>query len=322
MKEWKKLTQDAFGRPFEKQNPNNGSQIATNGYVSLRLETDWNANKPTIVFTTGLNDHPWTPGRAKPLTDALLNLYKNTANVVIVDWSTLASGNGQGWGGQQPIVEASVTKQVGDSVAAYLWFAGAKDLSKITLIGHSLGSFVMGAAANQFKILSGGKKVGELVGLDIAYGADPYDIDSSNNVVRPFTVDSNLALKTTTYTVSDLSGITAIAGDNLAASKADRAYLVQYTKTDGPFLDIGDTGAASTLYHTGVMGIYAHLLTKNIRDYNSYFQINTLNKFDYSGKPNSTGPFDGVVVAAMPWTTDPGDLLFKYNEFKSPKAIG
>jgi hypothetical protein len=60
-----------------------------------------------------------------------------------------------------------------------------------------------------------------------------------------------------------------------------------------------------------VIGVYADLFTKKT------LHPRTQNRFDANGKPLSNGKFDGVVVAAMPWTWKNGNP-----ELKAPKAIG
>ena len=286
--------------------------------ISKTTEQPWIPGRPTIVYAHGWKD---SPGSTDPnsssqlLFKALYERYGSTHNIALVDWQNLARNtNYPGPLGAQPIAEISVTKQVGETVGYALLQAGVEP-SKLTLIGHSLGSYVMSAAAQYIKGATG-NKIAELVGLDPAFGLG-YDIDARNGIFGvafgnlsqdppiPFTTD--IATKTRTYTASDLMDTGKMAGDNKIAATAERAYLVQYSKTD---FEVGDTVDAIVAYHNAVIGVYADLVRKGLED--AVFD----QQFDTYGKPNSTGPFDGVIVAAQPWITSPKV------DFRVPKAIG
>jgi YVTN family beta-propeller protein/VCBS repeat-containing protein len=299
------------------------------------LEHPWVPGRPTIVYAHGWKDSAGfkviqsdgtfrngDPNSSSQLLfNALHERYGATHNIVLVDWSRLALDTQYplafGQSQPQPIAEVTVTKQVGETVGYALLQAGV-DPSQLTLIGHSLGSYVMGAAAKYIKENGKtGKLVAEVVGLDPAFGVG-YDIDARNGVnalsfrqdpVILFTGD--IATKTRTYTASDLMEPGKVAGDNDVAASAQKSYLVQYTKTD---FDLRDEGAVAAAYHNAVIGIYGDLVRKGIEEPGNHSPINQ--QFDKYGKPNSVGPFDGVIVAAQPWITSPGDT------FRSPKAIG
>jgi len=278
---------------------------------------------PTYVYAHGWQDS-YETSNSTLLFNKLTDTLKDTANVVLVDWSTLAKKWLRFDPTPQPIAEATVTKQVGETVADALIKAGAA-LDKVALIGHSLGSFVMAAAANEIKVRTG-KKVNELVALDTAYGAIPYDIDARNGSLvaeRPFDFTADLASTTTSYTVSDLTGPGALAGDNTRAATAQNAYLVQYVRsTYSP----SQTISAPTAFHNGVIGVYADLIAKNALQPNSVLLnnkpiLNSQNRFDRDGKPSTNGQFDGVIAAAQPWTWVNSGLLQDVIT-KAPKAIG
>ncbi len=299
---------------------------------TVQLEQPWIPGRPTIVYAHGWKDSAGTgdPNSSSQLLfNALHERYGATHNIVLVNWSSLAANtNYPGPEGLQPFAEITVTKQVGETVAEALLQAGA-DPATLTLVGHSLGSYVMGAAADyivkKYKDTATPKKVAELVGLDPAFGLG-YDIDARNGVenytlagygrnwiskdpVIPFT--TAIATKTRTYTASDLVEPGKVAGDNNVAATAQKAYLVQYTKTD---FDLRDTADVAAAYHNAVIGIYGDLVRKGIEEPGNYSTIKQ--QFDEYGFPDSSGPFDGVIVAAQPWITSPATT------FRVPKAIG
>jgi len=308
------------------------------------LEQPWVPGRPTIVYAHGWKDSPGYRDTSNPssgldpnsssqrLFNALHERYGATHNILLVDWKELAANsNYPGVEGKQPFAEITVTKQVGETVGFALLQAGVKP-SQLTLIGHSLGSHVMNAAA-QFIRAREGQPIAELVGLDIAWGVG-YDIDARNGVdINPFSLSlapplgvrdpaiqfsDNLAVKTRSYTASDLVPATKIAGDNALAATAQRSYLVQYSPTDLT----GDPVAAIAGYHNGVIGVYADLVRKGIEDPDNYWDVDFDNSFETNGysdqDPNDTGMpfiFDGVIVAPQPWEKSPGGFLV-------PKAIG
>jgi pimeloyl-ACP methyl ester carboxylesterase len=301
-----------------------------------------NNGLPTYVYAHGWQDtgdpnHPSKTNTGllyRKLTESLKAPNGSpTANVVLVNWSNLASYYEAAGFHISPNFEATLTKQVGETVADALIKAGA-DLSKTTLVGHSLGSFVMGAAANEI-VRRTGTKVAELVALDTAYGRpipglanSDYDIDARNGINflgsdKPYNFTTAIASTTTSYTVSDLTGSGALAGDNIRAATAQNAYLVQYVRsTYSPSQAL----SAPTAFHNGVIGVYADLFAKNalhpssvLLDNNSV--LNSQNRFGRNGKPSAIGRFDGVIAAAQPWTWVNSGLIQDVIT-KAPKAIG
>ena len=306
------------------------------------LDQPWVPGRPTIVYAHGWKDSPGyrdtnTPSAgldpnasSQLLFNGLLERYGNTHNIVLVDWTKLAQNtNYPGPLGLQPIAEISVTKQVGETVAEALLQAGAEPAT-LTLIGHSLGSYVMSAAADyivrKYRNTATPKKVAELVGLDPAFGLG-YDIDARNGVYGaafgnlsqdpPISFTTDIATKTRTYTASDLEPLGKAAGDNAIAASAEKSYLVQYSKTDFSLWpqDLGGLPTVIAAYHNAVIGVYGDLVRKGIEDPGNHWDLNFDNSFDAAGLPNTAGPFDGVIVAAQPWVKTPNDFLV-------PRAIG
>ena len=265
---------------------------------------------PAYVYVHGWKDTPDSMNSGLMLA----TLAKKNANVILVDWSGMAAkeyelGRQPVPGKAQPIAAASVTKQVGESLADFLVKSGVS-LPDTTLIGHSLGSFVAASAAKEVSIRSN-QRVKELVVLDNAFGPFLYDIDGRtfSDIDEPLEFTTDLALSTTSYTASDLIQFPAgTAGDNDRAATAQNAYIVQYARSS----DLPDGLFNQALaFHNGVIGVYADLFAKNA------LHPIISNRFDAFGKPAAYGKFDGAIVAPMPWTYVNGKAVIK-----APKAVG
>jgi pimeloyl-ACP methyl ester carboxylesterase len=89
---------------------------------------------------------------------------ENDANIILVDWEKAASGlfNYE--------IAARSTGTVGSLISDFLrneLFAYISDPGRVTLIGHSLGAQVAGAAGRAYQ-RDTGKKLGQIIGLDPA----------------------------------------------------------------------------------------------------------------------------------------------------------
>jgi hypothetical protein len=287
-----------------------GTYAVSDGYVKFWTTHQWTPGRPAILYAPGWKDGPNATepnSKSQILYKALKDTYGPTHNIAIVDWSKLAEGTQE----PQPICEISVTKQVGECVADALIRTGT-DPDKTTLIGHSLGSYVMSAAASALKEWTG-QRVDKLTGLDPAFGIG-YDIDARNGINdynKPIPFTSAIAVNSRTYTASDLESdlekkLASSAGDNDLAAMADSAYLVQYSKTDYAGLDFMKV---IPQYHNSVISVFADLITKQIEDPNVpdelYLDKDHRNEFDAAGKRSTDGPFDGVIVAPQPWVDNP-----------------
>lgn len=339
---------DGYGQPFVMAVPNGndlGSMLSlptpmianVAGSVSFMVNGNFDPSKPTYVFTHGWTDNARVDAsgsiKAKLIYDAYVTKYGTgsgkTANIVMANWESLAaSTRDPSEKTSEPTYESSITKQVGEIVADALIRAGA-DINQTTLIGHSLGSFVVGSAANEI-VLRTGMKVKELVALDTA-ATNPlfpeYDIDARNGYDRsliwgssdtPYDFTDAIAQHTTSYTVIDNTLTGGLSGNNDRASTADSAYLVAYVPTDVPFLSM----KATSPYHNGVVAAYADLVIKgdlNPADANT--DLSSL-KFNDDGQAVSNGIWDGVLAVNQPWLTSTqlnADGNYIYNP---PKSIG
>lgn len=343
------INQDGYGEPFVMAVPNGsnlGSVIslptplisAVNGEVSFKVNGDFNPLLDTYVYAHGWTDNARVDEtgsiKAKLVYDAYVAKYGTdsgkTANIVMANWESLAASTRDPVENtSEPTFESSVTKQVGEVVADALLKAGA-DINKTTLIGHSLGSFVVGSAANEI-VLRTGMKVKELVALDTA-ATNPffpeYDIDARNGYDRsllfgsgdaPYDFTDAIATHTTSYTVIDSFGfgnsignMSGASGNNERASTADSAYLVAYTSSDIGYFDL----APASPYHNGVVAAYADLVTKgNLHPGLSDSALENKHFNDY-GSISTVGPWDGVLAVNRPW------LEKNVISFLPPKSIG
>lgn len=287
------------------------------GKVIVKSVGNFDPSEATYVYIHGWQDGPKSDS-SKAISQAFSKTY-STANTLIVDWKKLAQQVDLNNVTKEPSYEASVAKQVGETVAEALVKRGA-DLTKVSLIGHSLGSFVAGAAANHIKTKYK-VKVKELVYLDTA-ATNPtlaeYDIDARNGYTRggsdaPYDPTTRLALNTSSYTVVD-GHKAALAGNNDRAAKAANAYLVNYSPLE---FNLGDIAAVNTRYHNGTIGVYADLISKGIPKHDSYYKLKTRGRIASDGRlgSNKDQPFDGVVVATQPWRNNPEVHVV-------PKALG
>ena len=342
---------DGYGQPFIMALPNAdspGSKISVptpiigdvTGKVSFMVNGAFDPALQTFVYTHGWTDNARVDIsgsiKAKLIYDAYTSVYgtgkagspTKTANIVMANWESLAASRDPNEPTSEPSYESSITKQVGEVVADALLRAGA-NINDLTLIGHSLGSFVVGAAANEI-VLRTGMKVKELVALDTA-ATNPlfpeYDIDARNGYDRsliwgssdtPYDFTDAIAQHTTSYTVIDNTLTGGLSGNNDRASTADSAYLVAYVPTDVPFLSM----KATSPYHNGVVAAYADLVIKgDLNPVDANTALGSL-KFNDDGQAVSNGIWDGVLAVNQPWLTSTNlnaDGNYIYNP---PKSIG
>lgn len=338
---------DGYGEPFVMAVPNGNSTGTVvslplsaplirdvTGEVSFMVNGNFDPTKPTYVYAHGWTDNARVDEtgsiKAKLIYNAYVEKYGNAANIVMANWETLAAATRDpNESSSEPTFESSVTKQVGEVIADALIRAGA-DINNTTLVGHSLGSFVAGAAANEI-VLRTGLKVKELVALDTA-ATNPffpeYDIDARNGYDRsiifgsgdaPYDFTDAIAQHTSSYTVIDsfsfgnsIGNLSGSSGNNARGSTADSAYLVAYVPSDVGYFDI----APASPFHNGVVAAYADLITKgdlNPTDANA--ALASLHFNDY-GQPVTSGVWDGVLAVNQPW------LLANQETFFPPKTIG
>ena len=233
------------------------------------------ANKDTIVVI-----HGWNGNFSSNLGILAQQLAEqnSASQVIALDWSQTADQT-------TPYLAAGYIKAVAE------WAVGklAGLASKITLIGHSLGSYV---AAEISRELGG---VGEVVALDPAYALPgfPYDIDkrdSNSNPVGNFRNDTNQSLA---LVAADLYG-TGAAGDTYQAGTADKSFIVKFSDLNYGLVSAGDA-------HSGVIDIYNALESRNLDISSGIIFANIpQDTFDNEGDPVTLGAgglHEGVINA-------------------------
>jgi len=241
-----------------------------------------------------------------------------STHIVFVDWQDLARSLHKD--DVIPFSEASVTAQVGHCVADALIRAGV-DPVNITLIGHSLGSFVV-AATSRSLLERTGKKPYELIALDTPYSPSGYQLDArgeggDTSAALDF---GSLAVNSSSYTVADSHGLHAISGDNPRAASAKSAFLVRYlSPNQGDGFEIP---GVATAYHNGIIGVYGDLFQKDILTPAKVMVDPPNDAWDKDGYEKN-GPFDGVILAPRNWVDNPnGDIYDGKGNVMSANAFG
>jgi pimeloyl-ACP methyl ester carboxylesterase len=316
---------DGKGLPFRSAMPSllfNRVEDRPEGVVEFFAnKTTLDPKQKTFIYVHGWKDNGRIDGGGSPTSQVVFNRlskrYGKTANIVSVNWQTLALVDESPLS-FDPGYEASVTKQVGEVVADALIRAGVA-IDKVLIGGHSLGSFVAAAAANELKQRTG-LKVRKLIALDTA-ATNPlqpeYDIDARNGfnrsfftgVDRPFDFTTDLAQATLSYTVNDDIDLGSLASNIKRAATAQRAYLVAYVPTNYSILNIA---APATLYHSGVVAAFTDLIVKRNLDPTG----RAARLFNANGTPAGNGAFKGLLLAPQPWINRPTE------PFRGVRSIG
>ena len=215
--------------------------------------------KPTVVIIHGWNKS----GSIQYETgDSLADLAKTiatkyaTEQVLALDWGEAATDKGPL--GIIPFTAAGRIKGVATWTKDELTALGF-NFSKLTLIGHSLGSYV----AAVIGVL--GDKVGSLYALDPA--GDPlslfraYNLDSANKGNQVIPAFKSAALRSYAFYSSYNPFAGGIADSRLKAKTADQAFALTYTgDTENNFNPI----ARSTLYHFAGINVFADLVSQQL----------------------------------------------------------
>ncbi|NJL10857.1 MAG: hypothetical protein HC908_13685 [Calothrix sp. SM1_7_51] len=275
---------EQFGR--EKDEPDISYLNGANFYrynTSGRTYDGIESNKNTIVVIHGRGDS--SEGRNIKLlsmTAASINESKNY-QILALDWQKPAEDKDT-----PPYFAARNITPVAEWAKNTLTYLGI-DSQQITLIGHSLGSYVSDEIGRFFG------KVQSLIALDPAYPADTYDINGNepgNQQPKPFKEVANNSLA---FVVSDEYGLLggSAAGDNNRATTANNSFIIRF--------NIYQTNQANqanndknTFYHNSVVDVYRYLI--------SNYQPPSLqqNKYDNDGKNDSwfwKKRHEGVITA-------------------------
>ena len=240
-------------------------------------------NKDTIVVIHG-RGFSANNSEIKELLAKLGTKYENeNYQVLALDWREPASDSSL-----IPYQAARLITPVAEWTKNTLDKLGINS-EQITLIGHSLGSYV----ASEIGRLSG--KVKSLVALDPAYpgtGHFPfggYDLNGNEQGVQLPKDFRDVAESSVSFVVSDAgynSGIESAPGDNDRAATADYSFIINY-KGDFYVFPI----PIAEQYHNDVIRIYADLIDKEAPKV-------TLDKYDnYGTRIFGKKQHEGVITA-------------------------
>ncbi|XP_013144360.1 PREDICTED: pancreatic triacylglycerol lipase-like [Papilio polytes] len=137
---------------YTRRNPKNYQLLSLNNVTN----SDFMANKPLILVT-----HGWLVDGSGPATQLIKDAYLDThdVNVIVVDWRQIAHISYL----SAAYKTADIGRQISDLLIAIAKHY-AFDMSRVHLIGHSLGAHVMGSAGFQLK--TNGYVAGRLTALD------------------------------------------------------------------------------------------------------------------------------------------------------------
>jgi len=147
-------------------------RIDDDNQVSISVPETFDALKPFKVFTHGFASRIKGDGKTE-FVSAWMSSSNKEDNVILVDWSVLASFTGfDGWDNYVYDFAARNSIDVGEFLGMCL--AGLSNRFQISggqihLAGHSLGSHLMGKAARTFQMNQDSQElIGRLTGLDPA----------------------------------------------------------------------------------------------------------------------------------------------------------
>ncbi|OKH32577.1 hypothetical protein NIES2119_25930 [[Phormidium ambiguum] IAM M-71] len=184
--------------------------------------------KDTIVVIHGRGDSSAGTNIKNLLTTAA-SKYGSQYQILALDWQELATDNGQ-----PPFTAARAITPVAEWAVNTLKKLGIA-ADKISLFGHSLGSYVSSEIGRLFG------KVENLVAIDPAFPGHSYDIDGNTWDVdntgdeRRITEFKYTANHSLAFVVRD-GGIDGIAGDGHTADKADNSLVISYDNWPWPNL--------------------------------------------------------------------------------------
>ncbi|MEA5549740.1 Calx-beta domain-containing protein [Anabaena cylindrica UHCC 0172] len=218
------------------------------------------SNKNTIVVIHGWNNNDTTDGIGR-LARFVSTLDSSNTQVLAVNWGDIAQA------GLDTITPYNTANWI-SSVA--LWVTNTLESlginpSKLSLFGHSLGTYVSYEIGRIFKDVKGLGKVENLVALDPAYPGNNYDINGnqSGGQIGDF---KSVANNSIAFVVSDfpiyvtgnfiIDGlqvtqvIRGIAGDNSKASTANKSFIIDF-----PISEVNPTDL-----HGAVVDVFTYAL--------------------------------------------------------------
>ncbi|MEO0406035.1 MAG: hypothetical protein AAF289_01665 [Cyanobacteria bacterium P01_A01_bin.135] len=158
--------------------------------------------------------------------------------VLFLDWGEAAAAS------LPPFGAAERIKPVADWAAEQMQ---ALDLGALSVVGHSLGSYVASQIVQRVSRAEAAPSDLELVALDPAFPAQRYDLDGLTEGRQPV-VDFDVAQRSLAFVAQDDVFQTGLAGDNDQAATAQTSFVVDLAGLRG----VGDAAAA----HGAVIDVY------------------------------------------------------------------
>lgn len=247
-------------------------------------------NKPTVLLTHGWNRSgalQYTPTDAafEQLARAIAQHYSNE-QVLVLDWGAAAVDTGKA-----PYQAAGRIEGVAAWTASELKALGIKP-QRLTLIGHSLGSFVAAAIGKRLA------RTANLYALDPAGHLKdrPYDLDEDTPGNQPFPPFASVARQSYAFFSPQTP-----ADDAIAAATAQHSIVIRYTGAVP-----SEDSARYTAFHTGGVQVFLDLIrsgrlsTAPLQDLTQLrlkTGQSTPHEYDAQGERRGSGTHDGVLWA-------------------------
>ncbi|MGB3496309.1 MAG: hypothetical protein WBA57_26510 [Elainellaceae cyanobacterium] len=165
------------------------------------------------------------------------------------------------------------------------WAASAlQGIPNLTIIGHSLGTYVAAEVAAQLE-------ANRLIALDPAFPGQNYDVDESEPGQQPVRDFKASAQQSLAFVVADGLFQLGLAGDNQQAGTAETSLVAKFDGLGGIF----DANEA----HGAVVDLYADLslyLNPGATPFDDLWQSLSRDRYDNSGD-RRTGLHEGVAYA-------------------------
>lgn len=233
----------------------------------------------TIFLIHGYNS---TPVQAfGNLSNSLQNLYGTAANIINVDWSSLANVSldysnteGTGVADRLPTVALALSKAF-----EYLKI----DPTKTEIIGHSLGAHVAGIAGQEFK--KGHPPINQIIGLDPA--GVLYEATEPDRRISPDDAQRVVVI----HSSNSLTGAGSNGEWGLGLYRDDLGHLDIYVKQYGQvygesIYDPNDHDLAVDVYEQFVKGLWASGSNEFGRDlrFNDFVNLQKLDDPNFTGE--------------------------------------
>ena len=277
-------------------------QYGSNGVIQ---ENDINIDnsKDTVIVIHGRTDEdsskdggasPGLPGDAMHALAMTLAEKTPDAQVLALDWREAARDKGQ-----PPYDAAGRIQPVAIWAAKELKNLGIDDPNKISIVGHSLGTYV---AAEMGKELN---NVENLVALDPAFPGKPslprvgpirpYDINLSKDGKQNVAPFDNTAQKSLAFVVSGSHEANAAAGDGEQAETAHDSILIEFDTLIN--LNVVDQ---NSVLHNGVTWVFIDITRQGLlgSDWREFQLPNHVdNSYHHNGVVVNLGSHEGMITA-------------------------